>query len=75
MKVLPEYEPDEGPLTGAQLGQIKKQTPQGKKRSVRTSLFEARPRYSVAELLAGMEPGDMPTTKGWSDAPPVGLED
>lgn len=40
VKVLPQYEPDDGPLTAAQLRQIKKRAPQGKKRSVRSSLFE-----------------------------------
>ena len=40
VKLLPQYEADEGPLTAAQLRQIKKRAPQGKKRSVRSSLFE-----------------------------------
>ncbi len=40
VKLLPQYESDDGPLTAAQLRQIKKQAPQGKKRSVRSSLFE-----------------------------------
>lgn len=39
-KVLPQYEQDEGPLSAAQLRQIKKRVPQGTKRSVRSSLFE-----------------------------------
>lgn len=34
----------------------------------------ARPRFTLAELLGGMKPGDMPTAKGWSDARPVGCE-
>ena len=38
-KLLPQYEADEGPLTTTQIRQIKKGTPQGKKRSVRSSLF------------------------------------
>jgi len=40
VRVLPQYEADDGPLTAAQLRQIKKRVPQGKKRSVRSSLFE-----------------------------------
>ena len=41
VKLLPQYEADDGPLTVAQIRQIKKRVPQGKKRSVRSSLFEA----------------------------------
>lgn len=40
VRLLPQYEADDGPLTAAQLRQIKKRAPQGKKRSVRSSLFE-----------------------------------
>ena len=40
VKVLPQYEADEGPLTAAQVRQIRKRVPQGAKRSVRTSLVE-----------------------------------
>ena len=40
VKLLPQYGADEGPLTAAQLRQIRKRVPQGKKRSVRSSLFE-----------------------------------
>jgi hypothetical protein len=40
VKLLPQYEADEGPLTAAQVRQIKKRAPQGKKTSVRSSLFE-----------------------------------
>ena len=40
VKLLPQYEADEGPLTAAQMRQIKKRVPQGKKQSVRSSLFE-----------------------------------
>jgi len=40
VRVLPQYEADDVPLTAAQLRQIKKRVPQGKKRSVRSSLFE-----------------------------------
>lgn len=39
-KVLPQYEQDDGPLSAAQVRQIKKRVPQGTKRSVRSSLFE-----------------------------------
>ena len=39
-KVLPQYEQDDGSLSTAQVRQIKKQVPQGTKRSVRSSLFE-----------------------------------
>jgi hypothetical protein len=38
-KLLPQYEADDGPLRAAQLRQIKKLAPQGKKRSVRSALF------------------------------------
>ena len=38
VKLLPQYEADEGPLTAAQIRQIKKLAPQGKKRSVRSSI-------------------------------------
>lgn len=41
VKVLPQYEADDGPLTAAQVYQIKKRVPQSTKRSVRSSLFEA----------------------------------
>ena len=41
VKLLPQYEADDGPLTAAQVRQIKKRVPQGKKHSVRSSLFEA----------------------------------
>ena len=44
IKLLPQYEADEGPLTAGQMRQIKKRAPQGKKRSVRSSLFEVEPR-------------------------------
>jgi antitoxin component of RelBE/YafQ-DinJ toxin-antitoxin module len=40
VKLLPQYEADEGALTAAQIRQIKKRAAQGKKRSVRSSLFE-----------------------------------
>jgi len=40
VKVLPQYEPDDGPLTAVQLRQIRKRAPQDAKRSVRSSLFD-----------------------------------
>ena len=40
VKLLPQYEADDGALTAAQLDQIKKAVPQGRKRSVRSSLLE-----------------------------------
>lgn len=40
IKLLPQYEQDDGPLTAAQVRQIKKSVPAAKKRSVRSSLFE-----------------------------------
>ncbi len=43
IKVLPQYEADDGPLNAAQLRQIKKRVPQGDKHSVRSSLFDIKP--------------------------------
>ena len=43
IKLLPQYDPDEGPLTAAQLRQIRKRVPQRKKRSLRSSLFDVAP--------------------------------
>ncbi|MDR3212643.1 MAG: hypothetical protein LBT71_01785 [Azoarcus sp.] len=40
VKMLPQYEADDGPLTAAQIRQIKERVPQGSKRSVRSSLLE-----------------------------------
>jgi len=40
VRVLPQYEQDDGPLTAVQVRQIKKHVPQGTKRSVRSSLIE-----------------------------------
>ena len=40
VKLLPQYEADDGPLNAAQVRQIKKRAPRAKKRSVRSSLFE-----------------------------------
>ncbi len=40
VKLLPQYEADEGALTAAQMRQIKKRVPQGSKRSVRSSLID-----------------------------------
>jgi hypothetical protein len=39
-RTLSQLEADEGALTASQLEQIKQQVPQGKKRSVLSSLFE-----------------------------------
>jgi hypothetical protein len=41
-KVLPQYERDEGPLSGAQMRHIKKRVAQGTKHSVRSSLVEMK---------------------------------
>lgn len=40
----------------------------------RLVLSPVRPRYTLAELLAGMKPGDMPTAKDYTDARPAGRE-
>lgn len=40
VRMLPQYEADDGPLTAAQVHQIKKSIPQGSKRSVRSTLFD-----------------------------------
>jgi antitoxin MazE len=37
-------------------------------------LTPARPRYRLADLLKGMQPGDMPTDVDMEAAPAVGLE-
>ncbi len=42
VKILPQYEADGGPLSAAQVRQIKKRAPQGKMRSVRSSLFDIK---------------------------------
>jgi len=42
VKMLPQYEPDDGPLTTSQVRQIKKMVPAAKKKSVRSSLFEVK---------------------------------
>ena len=42
VRMLPQYEADDGPLTAAQMRQIKKRLPQGGKRSVRSSLFDTQ---------------------------------
>ncbi|MGA1518496.1 MAG: hypothetical protein ACO34F_00890 [Burkholderiaceae bacterium] len=39
-KCLPQYEADEGALTKAQLGQVKKSAPKAKGGTVRSSLFK-----------------------------------
>jgi hypothetical protein len=43
VKMLPQYEADDAPLTVAQIRQIKSRVAQGKKRSVRSILFGAEP--------------------------------
>jgi hypothetical protein len=40
VKMLPQYEADDGPLTTAQVRQIKKRVPQRGKSSIRSSLFD-----------------------------------
>ena len=42
VKLLPQYEADDGPLTAAQLRQIRQRVPQGGKRSVRSNLFATK---------------------------------
>jgi hypothetical protein len=42
IKLLPQYEADDGPLTASQIRQIKKLSPQTVKRSERSSLFETK---------------------------------
>ena len=39
-KFLPQYEPDEGALTKAQLNQVKKSAPKARGGTVRSSLFD-----------------------------------
>jgi antitoxin component of RelBE/YafQ-DinJ toxin-antitoxin module len=43
VRLLSQYDADECLLTARQLRQIRKLAPQGKKRSVRSSLFEVEP--------------------------------
>lgn len=40
----------------------------------RLVLVPTRPRYALADLLAGMKPGDMPTDPAWKDMPRAGRE-
>ncbi len=40
----------------------------------RLVLAPMRPRHTLADLLAGMKHGDMPTAEGWGDVAPVGRE-
>lgn len=42
VRLLPQYERDDGPLTTAQVRKIKKLAPQGTKRSIRSSLLESK---------------------------------
>ena len=39
VRLLPQYEADDGPLTGVQLRQVRKHAPKGTTRTVRSSLF------------------------------------
>ena len=43
LKVLPQYEPDAGPLTAMQVRQIKKLVPAAKKHSIKSSLLAIKP--------------------------------
>jgi hypothetical protein len=43
VKVLPQYEADDGPLSAVQLRQIRSQAPKRTKRSIRSSLFSTAP--------------------------------
>ncbi len=65
VKLLPQYEADDGPLTDAQIRQIKKQVPQNKKRSVRSSLFEIE---SALRRSGGVSP---PLAKSFGAASPI----
>lgn len=40
----------------------------------RLVLSPVRPRYTLADLMRGMKPGDMPTAEGWETMPPAGNE-
>ena len=40
----------------------------------RMVLAATKPRYSLADLVKDMKPGDLPTAKDWPDAKPVGRE-
>ncbi|MCL4182081.1 MAG: hypothetical protein KJ011_01375 [Burkholderiaceae bacterium] len=42
VRVLPQQEADDGPLTAAQVRQIRKRAVQGAKRSVRSSLLDVK---------------------------------
>lgn len=42
VKLLPQYEVDDGPLTAVQMRQIRERVPQGNKRAVSSSLFSAK---------------------------------
>jgi hypothetical protein len=46
-KVLPQYERDDGPLTAVQMQRIRQRAPQGKKRSIRSSLIETESEWGV----------------------------
>jgi len=42
VRVLPQYEADEGPLSAAQVRKVRKRAGQRKSRSVRSSLFDTQ---------------------------------
>jgi hypothetical protein len=42
VRILPQYEADDGPLSATQIRQIKKIIPQNAERSVRSSLFKMK---------------------------------
>jgi hypothetical protein len=42
VRLLPQYEQDDGPLTAAQMRQIKRHVPQGTRRSIGSSLIETK---------------------------------
>lgn len=42
VKMLPQYEQDDGPLTASQVRQIRKMVPGSRKKSVRSSLLEVK---------------------------------
>jgi hypothetical protein len=41
-RVLPQYAQDDGPLSTAQVRQIRKQVPKGTKRSIRSTLLDTK---------------------------------
>src|SRR5256885_4144049 len=51
VRMLPQYEADDGPLTAAQVRQIKKKVPQGEQRSVKSSLDRKSTRLNSSHLV------------------------